>query len=75
MDILRFLGLLLFGIVLHLAVTVAEIGSVFVVRAAIIFFFNFDIMDYIKKLEKEQKKKTKQVLNEDKEWLNTRGRD
>ena len=76
MDLLRYLCLLLFGIFLHLAVTLAEVGSVFVVRAAILFFFNFDIVDFAKKLKpKKEIKKTKQILNEDKEWLKTRGRD
>lgn len=75
MSILRFLGMVLLGIILHVAIDLVLIGSVFVLRSAIIFYYNFDFMAWLKKFEDKEPKKTKKVLNEDdKEWLKNRGR-
>ena len=75
MEIVRFLGLLLLGLFLHIAVTIVEIGHVFAIRAAIVFFFNFDFVDFLNKFKEEKgTNKTKQILNEDEEWLKTRGK-
>lgn len=76
MEVVRYLGLLLFGLFLHIAVILLEIGSVFAIRAAVIFFFDFDFVAFLTKAKEDKKKdKPKQILNEDVEWLKTRGKD
>ncbi len=75
MGVLRFMGIVLFGIILHVAIDLILIGTVFVLRSAIIFYYNFDIMSWFKKFENKDLKKSKKILNEDgNEWLKTRGK-
>ena len=73
MELIRFLGSVFFGVLLNLAITLLCIGSTFLVRAAVIYFFNFDFMSFIDKVKDKDTSKH-QILNEDEEWLKSRGK-
>lgn len=82
MDILlntfRLLFSLFMGIVLYLCITILILGTTFVIREALLFFFGVDIYETMKKWMPKPKPKVKKnvVLNEDSdiEWLKNRGR-
>ena len=78
LSILRLFGSLFLGILLYLGITVIVLGSVFVWREALLFFFNIDLYEIMKKWLPKSKQKVKKnvILNEesDTEWLKNRGR-
>lgn len=76
-NIARGLGLLLFSMVLYVSITLFILGSTFVFREFMKFYFNIDIINYMPEIKIERsKKKKKTILNEanDEEWLKTRGK-
>ena len=77
MVVLNILLNLFLGFLLYLAITVLIIGTIFVIRTALMLFFGFDLYEWLKNLvSKKKKTKKKVILNEDsdKEWLESRGR-
>ena len=78
LNVLRVLLSLFMGLFLHLGITGLILGSTFVIREALLFFFNIDIYEIMKKWIPKPKNKTKKnvILNEesDTEWLKNRGR-
>ena len=77
MVVLNILLNLFLGFLLYLAITVLILGTIFVIRTALMLFFGFDLYEWLKNLVPKKKKTKKRViLNEDsdKEWLKSRGR-
>lgn len=79
LNVLRILSLLFMGILLYLGITGLILGSTFVIREALLFFFGIDIYEkmkkWVSKIKLNPKNKQEQPLTEsDEEWLKNRGR-
>ena len=80
MVVLSLLGSLFLGILLYLGITILVIGSTFVVREALLFFFGIDLYEVMRswssklKLKPKKKKQEQQLTDSDEEWLKNRGR-
>ena len=75
---LRVLASLFMGILLYLGITGLILGSTFVIREALLFFFGVDIYEIMKKwapkAKSKPKKKQEPLTESDELWLKNRGR-
>ena len=78
LNVLRVLLSLFMGLFLHLGITGLILGSTFVIREALLFFFGIDLYEIMKKwvpkAKSKPKKKHEPLTESDEEWLKNRGR-